>query len=143
MTDLNVYTCTGRLGADPDCRKFGNGDPVVNLRVAVSETWKQDGERREKTLWMPVKITNKGLCSVAENYLRKGARVGLMGKLESRSYDRNGVETWVTELVLGPFNSSLTMLDGVSDSGGSNTSPSKPSKAPAFEGAGSGDDVPF
>lgn len=113
MSDLNQYNCTGRLGADPECRTFASGDPVVNLRVAVSETYKdRDGNKQEKTLWLPVKITNKGICSVAEKYLRKGDQVALGGKLESRSYDKDGHTHYVTELVLGPFNSTLTMLGG-------------------------------
>jgi single-strand DNA-binding protein len=113
MSDMNQYNCTGRLGADPECRTFASGDPVVNLRVAISETYKdRDGNKQEKTLWLPVKITNKGICSVAEKYLRKGDQVALGGKLESRSYDKDGQTHYVTELVLGPYNSTLTMLGG-------------------------------
>lgn len=113
MSDLNQYSCTGRLGADPECRTFQNGDPVVNLRVAVSETWKDSsGEKKERTLWLPVKITNKGICNVAERFLSKGSQVALSGKLASRSWEKDGQTHYVTELVLGPFNSTLTMLGG-------------------------------
>jgi single-strand DNA-binding protein len=112
MSDLNQFTCTGRLGADPECRKFQSGDPVVNLRIAISDNWKdKEGNRQERTLWLPVKITNKGLCSVAERFLSKGSKVALSGKLESRSYEKDGQTHYVTEVVLGPFNGSLTMLD--------------------------------
>lgn len=113
MTDINTYTCTGRLGADPQVARFQSGDPVVNLRVAVDCSYKpKDGAKVEKTLWLPVKITSKGLCTISEAYLRKGSRVGLSGVLESRSYEKDGQTHWVTELVLGPYNSQLTMLDG-------------------------------
>lgn len=118
MSDLNQYSCTGRLGADPECRTFQNGDPVVNLRVAVSETWKDsNGEKKERTLWLPVKITNKGICNVAERFLTKGSQVALSGKLESRSWEKDGQTHYVTELVLGPFNSTLTMLGGPQSKG--------------------------
>lgn len=146
MSDINQFTCTGRLGADPDSRTFASGDPVVNLRVAVSETWKdQQGERKEKTLWMPVKITNAGLCKVATNYLKKGSRVALSGKLETRSYEKDGQTHYVTELVLGPFNASLTMLDGPSGNSERQASPEpqqRPQSAPSFDG-GMDDDIPF
>ncbi len=149
MSDLNQYTCTARLGADPECRTFSNGDPVVNLRAAVSETWKdREGEKKEKTLWLSVKITNKGLCSVAERYLKKGDQVALSGKLESRTYEKDGQTVWITELVLGPFNSTLVMLGGNSgqSQGQSNQRPDgRPgdsrfdnATAPQFE-----DDIPF
>jgi single-strand DNA-binding protein len=146
MSDLNQYTCTARLGAEPDCRTFASGDPVVNLRVAVGEQWKdsQTGEKKQRTLWLPVKITNKGLCSIAERFLKKGSKVALSGKLESRSFDKDGVETWVTELVLGPFNSNLTMLDSQGGNPSQSQDPQRPSAGvpPAFDGAGE-DDLPF
>ena len=137
MSDLNQYSCTGRLGADPECRTFQNGDPVVNLRVAVSETWKDSsGEKKERTLWLPVKITNKGICNVAERFLSKGSQVALSGKLESRSYEKDGQTHYVTELVLGPFNSTLTMLGGPQSKGEGQ----QPDNGP---GAGMDEDIPF
>lgn len=138
MTDINTYICTGRLGADPQVARFQSGDPVVNLRVAVDCSYKdRDGNKVDKALWMPVKITNKGLCKIAEAYLRKGSRVGLMGKLETRSYDKDGQTHWVTELVLGPYNGDLTMLDGRREAGASESETA---------GAGGGemdDQIPF
>ena len=119
MSDLNQYTCTARLGADPESRFFNNGDPVTNMRVAVSKSWKKDGQKQEKTLWLPVIITNKNLCKIAGDYLKKGSKVALSGELQSRSYEKDGNTVWVTELVLGPFNSVLTMLDGKQSSEGS------------------------
>ena len=117
MSDLNIFTCTGRLGADPEARKFPDGKPVVSLRVAVSEQWKsrETGEKKENTLWLPVTITSEGLCKVAEAYLKKGSRLALSGTLKARSYEKDGNTVWVTELHLTPFQGSLTMLDGPSD----------------------------
>lgn len=147
MSDLNSYACTARLGADPDCRKFTSGDPVVNLRVAISDQWKNKdtGERQERTLWMPVTITSKGLCKIAESYLKKGSKVALSGHLQSRSYEKNGNEVWITELILGPFNSTLTMLDhrGDGDAPQASQSAPKPVVAPAFEGGAYDETIPF
>lgn len=148
MTDLNQYTCTGRLGADVEKRTFQNGDSVVNMRVAVSETWKSrdSGEKQERTLWLPVTIQNQGLCKVAENYLRKGSKVALSGKLQSRQYDKDGQTHTVVELVLGTFNASLVLLDG--PQGGSQPErqerPSQSSGGPAFSPGGMDDsEIPF
>ena len=146
MSDLNQYSCTARLGADPECRTFASGDPVVNLRAAISETWKdRDGQKQEKTLWLPVKITNKGLCSVAERFLKKGDQVALSGKLESRSYEKDGQKHYVTELVLGPFNAGLTMLGGSQGSNSDNSSPSQGgrSQSASKPDFGEDDDIPF
>lgn len=117
MSDLNIYTCTARLGADPEARKFPDDKPVVSLRVAVSDQWKDrnTGEKKENTLWLPVTITAEGLCRVAETYLKKGSRVALSGTLKSRSYEKDGNTVWVTELHLTPFQGALTMLDGRGD----------------------------
>ena len=147
MSDLNIFTCTARLGADPECRTFSSGDPVVNLRAAISETWKdREGEKKEKTLWLPVKITNKGLCSVAERYLKKGDQVALSGKLESRSYEKDGSTVWITELVLGPFNATLTMLGGSQGGNSDNSGQSQGGRPQSAPDAGFGDadsEIPF
>jgi single-strand DNA-binding protein len=143
MSDLNNFSCTGRLGAAPESRTFQSGDPVVNLRVAVSESWKdREGNKQEKTLWLPVKITNKGLCSVAERFLTKGAKVALSGKLESRSYDKDGQTHYVTELVLGPFNGSLTLLDSRGSDAGE-TTPQRSSQPVDAASALDDDAIPF
>lgn len=118
MSDLNLYACTGRLGADVERRTFPDGSPVANFRLAITESWRKDGEKQERTLWMNVQITNKGICDIAEKYLSKGSRVAISGKLQSRSWEKDGAKQYVTELVIGPFGGSLTMLDGPSGATG-------------------------
>ena len=89
--------------------------------MATSETWrdKATGERKEKTEWHRVVIFNEGLCKVAEQYLKKGAKVYIEGALQTRKWtDQAGVEKYSTEVVLQGFNSTLTMLDGRSGGGG-------------------------
>ncbi len=111
---VNKVILIGNLGADPEVRTMQDGRPVVNLRVATSETWKDrnTGERRERTEWHRVVIFNEGLARVAEQYLRKGSKVYIEGQLQTRKWtDQSGNDRYTTEVVLQGFNSALTMLD--------------------------------
>lgn len=112
---VNKVILVGNLGADPEIRRTQDGRPIANLRVATTETWrdKGTGERREKTEWHRVVIFNEGLCRIAEQYLKKGAKVYLEGSLQTRKWqDQSGQDRYSTEVVLQGFNSALTMLDG-------------------------------
>src|SRR5438067_3280005 len=118
---VNKVILIGNLGADPEIRRTQDGRPIANLNIATSETWrdKSSGERKEKTEWHRVVIFNEGLCKVAEQYLKKGAKVYIEGALQTRKWtDQSGVEKYSTEVVLQGFNSTLTMLDGRSGGGG-------------------------
>jgi single-strand DNA-binding protein len=112
---VNKVILIGNLGADPEVRRTNDGRPIVNLRIATSETWrdKSSGERKERTEWHRVVIFSEPLAKVAEQYLKKGAKVYLEGQLQTRKWeDQNGQERYSTEVVLQGFNSQLTMLDG-------------------------------
>ena len=118
---VNKVILVGNLGKDPEIRRTQDGRPIANLSIATSETWrdKNSGERKEKTEWHRVVIFNEGLCKVAEQYLKKGAKVYIEGALQTRKWtDQSGVEKYSTEVVLQGFNSTLTMLDGRSGGGG-------------------------
>jgi single-strand DNA-binding protein len=118
---VNKVILIGNLGRDPEVRNFPNGGKVVNLRVATSETWKDrtTGERKERTEWHSVAIFSEPLAKVAEQYLRKGSKVYLEGQLETRKWqDQSGADRYSTEVVLRPFRSELTMLDGRGEGGG-------------------------
>jgi single-strand DNA-binding protein len=111
---VNKVILVGNLGRDPEVRRLGSGDPVVNLRIATSETWKDkaSGERKEKTEWHSVVIFNENLARVAEQYLKKGSKVYLEGQLQTRKWtDQQGVEKYSTEVVLQRFRGELTILD--------------------------------
>ncbi len=157
---VNKVILIGNLGADPEVRSLPNGGKVVNLSIATSETWrdKNSGERKERTEWHRVVIFSEGLVKVAEQYLKKGAKVYIEGQIQTRKWqDQSGQDKYSTEIVLQGFNSSLTMLDGRGDgdsSGGfSGTSQAErrpaptarrpAANAPAFETGGSDDDIPF
>ena len=112
---VNKVILIGNLGADPEVRTFQNGGKVCNLRIATSETWKDKntGERKERTEWHTVAIMSEPLVRIAEQYLRKGSKVYLEGQLETRKWqDQSGVDKYSTEVILRPYTSTLTMLDG-------------------------------
>ena|SRR6185312_14478379 len=122
---VNKCIIVGNLCADPEIKRTQDGRPIANLRVATSETWrdKATGERKEKSEFHRVVIFSEGLCKVAEQYLKKGAKIYLEGSLVTRKWtDKDGVEKYSTEIVLQGFNSTLTMLDGGNSGGRDNTS---------------------
>jgi single-strand DNA-binding protein len=111
---VNKVILIGNLGKDPEIRRTQDGRPIANLRIATSESWrdKTSGERREKTEWHSVVIFSEGLCRVAEQYLKKGAKVYIEGQLQTRKWQgQDGQDRYSTEVVLQGFNSVLTMLD--------------------------------
>ena len=114
MASLNQVSLIGNLGADPEVRTFANGGKVCNLRIATSETWKDKatGERKEKSEWHTVAIFGDGLAGVAQRYLKKGSKVFVQGKLQTRKWqDQNGADRYSTEVVLQGPGAVLTMLD--------------------------------
>lgn len=118
---VNKVILVGNLGSDPEIRNFPNGGKVCNLSIATSENWKDrnTGERREKTEWHRVAIFSEPLVRVAEQYLRKGSKVYIEGQLETRKWqDQSGADRYSTEVVLRPYRSELTMLDGRTEGGG-------------------------
>lgn len=158
---VNKVILVGNLGKDPEIRRTQDGRPIANLSVATSESWrdKNTGERKEKTEWHRVVIFSEGLAKIAEQYLKKGAKVYLEGQLQTRKYtDKDGNEKYSTEVVLQGFNSTLTMLDGrsggagggmdSSDSDFGSSGASAPRRQPAMAGGGGkrgdmDDEIPF
>ena len=117
---VNKVILIGNLGRDPEARSFQNGGKVVNLRIATSEQWKDrsSGERKEKTEWHSVAIFQENAANFAERYLRKGSKVYVEGQLETRKWqDQQGNDRYSTEVVVRPFNGTLTSLDGPSGGG--------------------------
>lgn len=116
---LNQCQFIGNLGRDPESRTFQNGDKVTNLRIAVSEKWKdkQSGERKERTEWVSVAVFGP-LAGIAEQYLRKGSKVFVSGKLATRKWqDQSGQDRYSTEVVLQGPRAILDMLDGAKRDG--------------------------
>jgi single-strand DNA-binding protein len=116
---VNKVTLVGNVGKDVEVRRMTNGDAVVNLSVATSESWKaKDGERKEKTEWHRVVIFNPHLAKVAEDYVRKGSKLYIEGSLQTRKWkNKEGVDQYSTEVVLQKFNGALVLLNKVEGTG--------------------------
>jgi single-strand DNA-binding protein len=149
---VNKVILIGNLGRDPEVRSMQDGNQIVQLSVATSESWKDrnSGERKERTEWHRVVIFNERLAEVAERYLRKGSKVYLEGQLQTRKWtDKEGQDRYTTEVVLGRFRGELTMLDGRSDGGGgggdwgSSDNAGGGGRAPAGGGGDLDDEIPF
>ena len=144
---VNKVILVGNLGKDPEVRRLNSGDPVVNLSVATSESWrdKQSGERKEKTEWHRVVIFNENLAKVAEQYLRKGSKVYLEGQLATRKWtDKDGAEKYSTEIVLNRFRGELVMLDARGEGGGGAMARAGSGETPAsFDRDDMDDEIPF
>ncbi|NKD55147.1 MULTISPECIES: single-stranded DNA-binding protein [unclassified Haematospirillum] len=142
MNSINKVTLLGNLGGDPEIRLTQEGGKVVTLSLATSECWKdrQTGERREKTEWHRVVIFNENLIGLAEKYLHKGSRVLLEGSLQTRKWtDRNNMERYSTEIVLGQWKGSIFLLDRPAQESGEPYTASEP---PALSEI-SDDNIPF
>lgn len=120
---VNKVILIGNLGADPEVRQFQNGGQVCNLRIATSDTWKDKntGERKERTEWHQVAVFSEGLVRVCQQYLKKGSKIYMEGKLQTRRWsDQQGNDRYSTEVVLQGFDGTLVMLDGPSGGSGQN-----------------------
>lgn len=146
---VNKVTLVGNLGKDPEVRNAQSGMKIVNLTIATSDNWndKASGERKEQTEWHRVVIMNDRLAETAEKYLRKGSKVYVEGKLQTRKWtDNAGQEKYTTEVLLGRFGAEMVLLDRNpnSSAGGEDyaSRASAPAKAPAKAGGGGWDTRP-
>ena len=146
---INKVILIGNLGQDPEVRYMPNGGAVCNITVATSETWKDKntGEQQEKTEWHRV-VMFRRLAEIAGEYLKKGSKVYLEGRLQTRKWqDQQGQDRYTTEIIADE----MQMLD--SRGGGSADFAPSPSRAPASQPAskpqaapadnGFEDDIPF
>lgn len=164
---VNKVILIGNLGRDPEVRRTGAGDPIVNFSIATTESWrdKATGERKDRTEWHNIVIFNENLGRVAEQYCKKGSKVYVEGALQTREYtDRDGNQRKATEVVLQRFRGELTLLDpkgggagagSYDEGGGSSFGRSSPmqretttDRRPATAGGGRmndviDDDIPF
>lgn len=138
---VNKVILVGNLGKDPELRYTSSGVAVATFSVATNESWKdQEGNLQEKTQWHNIVAWRK-LAEICGEYLKKGGKVYVEGKLQHRNYDdKNGVKRYVTEVVLDE----LVMLD--SRGGGGGSAPSTPEYQPPAaqeQQADKADDLPF
>jgi single-strand DNA-binding protein len=147
---VNKVILVGNLGQDPEVRSFDNGGIITNVSVATSESWKdrQTGEQRERTEWHRVVFRNR-LAEIARDYLKKGSKVYIEGKLQTRKWQgQDGQDRYTTEVVANE----MQMLDsrgsgaGTTDTSYSQPAPQQAASAPAPAGGGFDsfdDDIPF
>ena len=115
MASVNCVTLIGNVGKDPEIRTFPSGGRVANFSLATSETWKDknSGEKKTKTEWHRISVTNDALVGVIEKYVKKGKHLYLQGQLETRKWtDKDGAEKYSTEVVLRPYRGELVLLSG-------------------------------
>ena len=113
-SSLNKVMLIGNIGADPVIRQTQDGKRLAQLSLATSESWKDKstGEKKEKTSWHRIVIFNDGLAGVVESYVKKGSKLYIEGQLQTRKFtDQNSNEKYTTEVILGNYNGTLTMLD--------------------------------
>lgn len=127
-SDFNRVILKGRLGQDPEQRSFQDGGKVVTFSLATSEAWrdKESGERKERTQWHQVAIFDEAKGEIATRYLKKGSTVLIEGQLEHRNWEKDGEKRYATEVVIRPFNGSLSLQD---------KAPERPSEQPATKQA--------
>jgi len=143
----------GNLGNDPDMRYMPSGDAVANFSVATTEKWKdkQTGEQKEQTEWHRVNVFGR-LAEICGEYLHKGSKVYIEGSVHTRSYEKDGIKRYSTEVK----GRTMKMLDSRSDNqqsgGSSNPNPTNGSKEGEYgqqqpqQGPGPDDfddDIPF
>jgi len=142
MSGINKVILVGRLGQDPEVRYTPDGTAVANFTIATSDEWKDktSGEKRERTEWHRIVAWRK-LGEICGEYLSKGRQVYIEGKLQTRSWEKDGVTRYTTEIVASDVQF-LGGRDSGSYSGSSKSTSSYDSPAPPVPDAGD-DDIPF
>lgn len=127
--DLNRFECIGRLGQDPETRYMPNGTAVTNISLAVGDDYKNKaGEKVEQTEWVRVSAFDK-LAEIMAEYLKKGSKVYIAGKMKTRKWEKDGQTHYATEI----HASEMYMLDGKHD-----VAPSKREQPPERPSSGGG-----
>lgn len=148
MSGVNKVILVGRLGKDPEVRNLDNGATVANFTIATSESYKDrtTGEKKEITEWHNI-VLWRGLAEISQKYLHKGDQVYIEGKLRTRSWEKEGVTRYTTEVVAD----SMTMLGtrggggghSSSNEGGTRSAERAPSESYSAPADNSTDDLPF
>lgn len=140
---VNKVILLGNLGRDPELKTFESGGSVISFPLATTESYRNRETNEKVTLptdWHSVTVRKSGLVKIVESYLKKGDRVYIEGKLRYRSYEKDGVTRYITEVVADD----LTLLGGQRESGGgSRPAESSTPSQDTSGGEASSDDLPF
>jgi single-strand DNA-binding protein len=127
---VNKVLLIGAVGADPEIRSTQAGKKIANFRMATNETWKdKDGNKQERVSWHQIACFNEHLVPVIEQYVKKGTRLYIEGSLQTRKYEKDGIERYTTEVVLQAFNGQLVLLGSPGDKGKAEEPAPAPAKA--------------
>ncbi len=139
---VNKVIIVGNLGADPEARDLPSGQKVVNLRVATSEQWtdRASGEKRERTEWHTISIFDQNATQYAQNYLKKGNKVYIEGRLETRKWQtQSGEDRYSTEIIVNQIGGKLIGLSDRQEARGDEShEPTRPRQTPEID-----DVIPF
>ncbi|HRJ29412.1 MAG TPA: single-stranded DNA-binding protein [Cyclobacteriaceae bacterium] len=147
MSGVNKVILVGRLGKDPEVRNLDNGVAVANFTMATSETYrdKTTNEKKEVTEWHNI-VLWRGLAEIAQKYLHKGDMVYIEGKLRTRSWEKEGVTRYTTEVVADNMTMLSTKSSGAAGGESNYASSPKPSSSVGMSmpaETGGSDDLPF
>lgn len=154
MSSINIAILLGNVGNEPEIKSIPNGDQVASFSLATSEPWKDKntGERKETTEWHKIVCFNQNLIPIIRDYVHKGSKIAVDGALKTRKWqDRDGVDRWTTEIVIGRFDGKLKLVSqppgakrSEDDYGQTRTKePRQQAGATADRGAPLNDDIPF
>ena len=131
MSGVNKVIIIGRLGQDPEVKAVGQGNTVTRLNVATSENWNsKDGQKQERTEWHRVTVWGK-LAEICGKYLAKGRQVYVEGRLQTNSYEKNGVKMYSTEIVA----TDVRFLDSVNKENSTSTGASSSTNSSQNKGS--------
>lgn len=121
MAGLNMAIVCGRVGKEPEVKRFQNGNEIANFSIATSQEWrdKRSGDKNEKTEWHNIKVQGEHFIKVVRQCVNKGDRLLVVGTIETRSWEKDGEKRYATELVVGPFKGEITLIETRGEKGGS------------------------
>lgn len=101
--NINLVVLTGRVGQEPEIKRFNSGDEVGEFSLATTQTWNKNGERQQKTQWHRIKVLGEHSIKIVRQYVNKGDLIGIEGELQYRQWEKDGVKHTMAEVVVGPF----------------------------------------
>ncbi|WP_185267424.1 single-stranded DNA-binding protein [Halopseudomonas xiamenensis] len=125
---VNKVILIGNVGGDPEVRYLPNGNAVANVTLATSDSWKdkQTGQQQERTEWHRVVFFGR-LAEIVGEYVRKGSKLYVEGRLQTREWEKDGVKRYTTEIVVD-INGQMQLLDSRGQGGGDNMAPRQQSR---------------